>query len=184
METTNCCCTSHQEILDEESVDVSGVASKKNQKYGIHITEEKLAGILSSHRLLPGAKLAESLASPRQIDPTCDDNDVAGRLLLLNENSTLISGLTETVTATNVPENQDLPASRTLLDEQLDPIIEETVQELHSPIGIVDEEVQPPLGVVEEEKTKQDGTPSVNAVKRITKTTLGQTTETCDSDKV
>ena len=62
--TTNCFSTSHQEILDEESVDVSGVASKINQEYGINITEEKLAGILSSHRLLPGAKLAESLASP------------------------------------------------------------------------------------------------------------------------
>ena len=184
MGTTNCCSASHQEILDEESVDVSGVASKINQEYGIHITEEKLAGILSSHQLLPGAKLAESLSSPRQIDPTCDDNDVAGRLLLLNENSMLISGLTETVTATNVPENQDLPATQTLLDEQLAPIIEETVQELHSRIGIVDEVVQPPLGVVEEEKTKQDGTPSENAVKRVTKTTLGQMTETCDSDKV
>ena len=178
MGTTNCCSTSHQEILDEESVDVSGVASKINQEYGIHITEEKLAGILSSHRLLPGPKLAESLASPRQIDPSCDDNDVAGHLLLLNENSMLISGLTETVTATNVSGSQDLP-SGTLLDEQLAPIMEEMVQELHSPIGIVDEEVQPPLGVVEEEKTKHDSAPSVNAIKRITKTTLGQTTETC-----
>ena len=74
----------------------------------------------------------------RHIDPTCDDNDATGLLLLLNENSTLIPGLTETVTATNVPENQDLP-SQTLLDEQLAPIMEKTVQELHSPIGIVDE---------------------------------------------
>ena len=81
---TNCGSASHQEILDEESVDVSGVASKINQEYGIHITEEKLAGFLSSHRLLPGVKLAESLASPQQIDLTCDDNnDVAGRWLLL-----------------------------------------------------------------------------------------------------
>ena len=184
MGTMNCGSASHQENLDEESVDVSGVASKINQEYGIHITEEKLAGILSSHRLLPGVKLAESLASPRQIDLTCDDYDVAGCLLLLNESSTLISGLTETVTATNVPENQDLPASQTLSDEQLASIIEEIVQELHSPIGIVDEVVQPPLGVVEEEKTKQDGTPSVNGVKRISKTTLSQTKETCDSDKV
>ena len=46
--TTNSCSTSHQEILHEESVDVSGVASKINQEYGINITEEKLAGILSS----------------------------------------------------------------------------------------------------------------------------------------
>ena len=184
MGTANCGSASHQEILDEESVDVSGVASKINQEYGIHITEEKLAGILSSHRLLPGVKLAESLASPRQIDLTGDDNDVAGRLLLLNENSTLISGLTETVTAPKVPENQDLPASQTLLDEELAPIIEEMVQELHSPIGIVDEVVQASLGVVEEEKTKQHGTPIVNAVKRMSKTTLSQMKETCDSDKV
>ena len=184
MGTVNCGSASHREILDEESVDVSGVASKINQEYGIHITEEKLAGILSSHRLLPGVKLAESLASPRQIDLTGDDNDVAGRLLLLNENSTLISGLTETVTAPNVPENQDLPASQTLLDEELAPIIEETVQELHSPIGIVDEVVQASLGVVEEEKTKQDGTPIVKAVKRSSRTTLSQMKETCDSDKV
>ena len=185
MGATNCGSASHQEILDEESVDVSGVASKINQEYGIHITEEKLAGILSSHRLLPGVKLAESLASPRQIDLTCEDNnDVAGRLLLLNENSTLISGLTETVTVSNVLENQDLPASQTLLDEELAPIIEETVQELHSPIGIVDEVVQPPLGVLEEEQSKKDGTPNVNGVKRISNTTLSQTKETCDSDKV
>ena len=73
-------------FLDEESVDVSGVASKINQEYEIHITEEKFTGFLSSHRLLRGVKLAELLASPRQIDLTCDDNnDVAGRLLLLNE---------------------------------------------------------------------------------------------------
>ena len=159
------------------------MASKINQEYRINITEEKLAGILSSHRLLHGAKLAESLASPRQMDSTCDDNDVAGRLLLLNENSTLISGLTEAVTATNVPANQDLP-SGTLLDEQLAPIMKGTVQELHSPIGIVDEEVQPPLGVMEEEKTKHDGTPCVNVIKRSTKTTMDQMTETCDPEKV
>ena len=108
--TTNCCSTYHQEILDEESVDVSGVASKINQEYEINITEEKLAGILSSYLLLPGAKLAGSLASPRQINPTCDDNDVAGHLLLLNEISMLISGLTEAVIASNVSANQDLPS--------------------------------------------------------------------------
>ena len=53
-----------------------------------------------------------------------------------------------------------------------------------TPIGIVDEVVQPPLGVVEEEQMKKDGTPNVNGVKRISKTTLNQTKETCDSDKV
>ena len=124
-----------------------------------------------------------SLASPRQINPTCDDNDVAGCLLLLNENSTLISGLTVAVTATNVLANQDLP-SGTLLEEDLPPIIEETVQEHHSPIGIVDEEVQPPLGVVVEEKTKHDGTRNVNAITRSTKTTMDQMMETCDPDQV
>ena len=107
MGTTNCFSTSHQEILDEESFDVSGVASKINQEYGIHITEEKLAGILSSHRLLPGTKLTESLASPRQIDPTCDDNDVAGRVLLLNENSMLIL----TATPVTVIRRLRLPSS-------------------------------------------------------------------------
>ena len=56
--TTNSGSISHQEILDEESVDVSGVASKINEEYRINITEEKLAGILSSHWLLSGAKLA------------------------------------------------------------------------------------------------------------------------------
>ena len=91
--TTNSCSTSHQEILDEESVDVSGVESKINEEYGINITKEKLAGILSSHWLLPGAKLAGSLASPRQFNPTYDDNDVAGRLLLLNENSSVLENL-------------------------------------------------------------------------------------------
>ena len=107
--TTNSCSTSHQEILHEESVDISGVASKINQEYGINITEEKLAGILSSHQLLPGAKLAGSLTSPQQVNTTCEDYDVAGCLLLLNKNSTLISGPTEAVIASNVSANQDLP---------------------------------------------------------------------------
>ena len=44
--TTNSCSTSHQEIKDDDSVDISGVASKINQEYGINIIEEKLAGIL------------------------------------------------------------------------------------------------------------------------------------------
>ena len=95
---------------------------------------------------------------------------MAGRLLLLNENSTLISGLTETVPVSNVLENRDLPESQTLLDEELAPIIEETIQEMHSPIGIVDEVVRPPLGVVEEEQSKKDGTPNVNGAKRISNT--------------
>ena len=173
----NSCRTSHQEILDEESVDVSGVASKINQEYRINNTEEKLAGILSSHRLLPGAKLAGSLASPRQINPACDDNDVAGHLLLLNENSMLISGLTEAVIATNVSANQVLQ-SGTLLDEKLPNIMEEMVQELHSPIGIMDEEVQTPFGVMEEEKTKHVGTPDVNAITGSTMTKMDKMMET------
>ena len=63
------------------------------------------------------------------------------------------------------------------MDEQLAPIMEAMVQDLHSPIGIVDGEVQPPLGVVEEEKTKHDATPNVNAIKRSTKTTMDQMTK-------
>ena len=179
----NSCSTSHQEILDEESVDISGVASKINQEYGINITEEKLAGILSSHRLLPGAKLAGSLASPRQINPTCEDNDVAGHLLLLNESSTLISGITEAVIASNASANQDLPTG-TLADEELPHIMEETVQELHSPIGIMDKEVQPPFGVMAEEKTRHVGTPNLNDITRSTKPKMDQMVETCDPDQV
>ena len=135
--------------MDEDSVDISGVASKINHEYGINITEEKSAGILSSHHLLSGAKLAGSLASLIQIDPICEDNDVAGCLLLLQENSTLISGITEAVAASNVQPNQDYPTSA-IADEELPPPIEETVQELHSPIGIMDEEPLPPFGVVAE----------------------------------
>ena len=129
--TTNSCSTLHQKILDEDSVYISGVASKINQEYGINITEEKLAGILSSHRLLSGAKLAGLLASLIQINPICEDNDVAGRLLLLHENSTLISGITKAVAASNISENQDYPTS-VIMGEELPPTIEETVQELHS----------------------------------------------------
>ena len=70
------------------------------------------------------------------------------------------------------------------MDEELAPIIEETIQEMHSPIGIVDEVVRPPLGVVEEEKSKKDGTPNVNGVKRISNMTMSRTKETCDSDTV
>ena len=147
------------------------------------ITEEKLAGILSSHRLLPGAKLAGSLASPQQINLTCDDNDVAGCHFLLNENSTLIFGLTEAVIATNVSANQVLQ-SGTLLDEELPHIMEETVQELHSPIKILDEKVQTPFGVMEEEKTKHVGTPNVNAKTRSTKTKMDKMMETGDQDQV
>ena len=107
--TTNSCSTSHQEILSEDSVDISGVASKINQEY-----------VLSSHRLLSGAKLAGSLASPIQINPTCEDDDVAGCLLLLNENSMLISGITKAVVASIVSANQDYPTG-TLADEELPP---------------------------------------------------------------
>ena len=147
--TTNSCSTLNQEILDEDSVDKSGVASKINQEYGINITEEKFTGILSSHHLLSGAKLVGSLASPIQIDPICEDNDVAGCLLLLHQNSTLISGITDALAASNVPPNQDYPMSA-ITDEELPLPIEDMVQELHSPIGIMDEELLPPFGVVAE----------------------------------
>ena len=110
------------------------------------MTQEKLAGILSSHRLLSGAKIVGPLASPIQIDPICEDNDVAGCLLLLHVNSTLISGITEAAAASNVSANQDYPTG-TIVGEELPPTMEETVQELHSQIGIMDDELKPPFGV-------------------------------------
>ena len=39
-DTTTSFSTSNQEIFDEDSVDISGVASKINQEYGNNITEE------------------------------------------------------------------------------------------------------------------------------------------------
>ena len=108
---------------------------------------------------------------------------MAGRLFLLNENSTLISRLTEAVIATNVSANQVLQ-SGTLLDEELPHIMQEMVQELYSPIGIMDEEVQTPFGVMEEEKTKHVGTPNLNAITRSTKTKMDKMMETCDQDQV
>ena len=60
--TTNSCSTSHQEILDEESVDVSGVASKITQEYRIQYYRRKLGWNLIKPSL-PGAKLAGSFAS-------------------------------------------------------------------------------------------------------------------------
>ena len=100
--TTTSARTLNHENLDEDSIDISGVASKINQEYGINITEEKLAGILLSLWLLLRAKLAGLLASPIQINPTPEENTVSGHLLLLHENSTLISGITDAVAASNV----------------------------------------------------------------------------------
>ena len=148
---TNSCSTTHQEVLDEDSVNISGVASKINQEYGINITEEKLAGILSSHCLQTGTKMAGSFASPLQSKVTHEDNDVAGRLLLLNENSTLISGITEAVVASNVSGNQDFPTGA-LVEEELSPKVEEMVPEIHSPSGNIDvvtEQVKHPNEVVD-----------------------------------
>ena len=61
---------------------------------------------------------------------------------------------------------------------------EETVQELHSPIGIMDEEVQTPFGVMVEGKTKHDGTPNLNDKTRSIKPNMDQMAETCDRDQV
>ena len=85
--------------------------------------------------------------------------------------------------ATNVSANRDLP-SGTLLDEELPPIMEEMVKELHSPIGIMDEEVETQFGVMVEEKTKHVSTRNVNAITRSTKTKMDQMMETCDQDQV
>ena len=70
------------------------------------------------------------------------------------------------------------------MDEELPLIMEETVQELHSPIGNMDEEVRTPFGVMVEEKMKHVGTPNVNAITRSTKTKMDQMMETCDPDQV
>ena len=87
--------------------------------------------------------------SPKQIEPYHEDNDVAGRLLLLHKNSTLISGITDAVAASNVQPNEEYPMIG-IADEELPPPIEEMVQELHSPTGVMDEEVLNPIGVVAE----------------------------------
>ena len=108
---------------------------------------------------------------------------MAGRLLLLNENSTLICGLTEAVTATNVLANQDIP-SGTLLDEQLVPSWKKQIKNCIPQLELWMKKYSHHWTVVEEEKTKHDGTPNVNAIKRSTKTTMDQMTETCDPDKV
>ena len=62
--------------------------------------------------------------------------------------------------------------------------MEETVHELHSPIGLMNEEVQPPFGVMVEEKTKHVGTPNLNDITRSTKQKMDQMVETCDPDQV
>ena len=190
--TTNSCSTTHQEILDEDSVDISGVASKINQEYGINITEEKLAGILSSHRLLTGTKMTASFASPLHRKVTRDDNEVAGRLLLLNENSTLISGITEAVVAPHVSGNQNLQTG-VLREEELFPTMEETVPEIHSPSGNIDvvtEQVKHRNEFVDEEKgykgifMKHVSTASINDTTRTTRQELNQIVDTCNQDQV
>ena len=190
--TTNSCSTTHQEILDEDSVDISGVASKINQEYGINITEEKLAGILSSHRLLTGTKMTASFASPLHSKVTRDDNEVAGRLLLLNENSTLISGITEAVVAPHVSGNQNLQTG-VLREEELFPTMEEMVPEIHSPSGNIDvvtEQVKHRNEFVDEEKgykgifMKHVSTASINDTTRTTRQELNQIVDTCNQDQV
>ena len=144
--------------------------------------------------------MAGSLASPIQIDPIQEENDVAGHLLLLHENSTLISGITEAVAASNVPPDQDYPTSA-IVDEDLPPPIEEMVQELHSTIGIMDEELLPPFGVVAEKvsspievvdkKQPYQGvfpehvaTPNLNDTAITTMQKLDQMVERCNPEQV
>ena len=108
---------------------------------------------------------------------------MAGHVLLLNENSTLISGITEAVVASNISVNQHY-STGTLADEELPPMMEETVQELNSPIGTMDEEVLPPSGVMAEERTKHVATPNLNDITRSSKPKMDQMVETCDPDQV
>ena len=73
--------------------------------------------------------MAGSLASPIQIDPTPEENTVAGHLLLLHENSTLISGTTDAIIASNVPPTEDFPTIG-MEAEELPPSIVEVAEEL------------------------------------------------------
>ena len=175
--TTNSCSTSHQEILDEESVDISVVASKINQEYGINITEKRW---LESHQAT-GCCLEQNWRD--HLHPTREDNDVAGCLLLLSKNLTLIPGITEAVVASNVSANQDYPTGA-LADEEIPPTMEETVHELHSSIGIMDEELLPPFGVVVEEKTNHVATPNLNDITSTSRQKLDQKVETHNPDQV
>ena len=75
------------------------------------------------------------------------------------------------------------------------------VQELHSPIGIMDEELLPPFGVVAEKVSspievvdqkqqyqgvlpEHDATPNLNDTTRTTIEKLDQMVETCNPDQV
>ena len=64
------------------------------------------------------------------------------------------------------------------------PTMEEMVQELRSPIGIMDEELLPPFGVVAEEKMQHVATPNLNDITRTTKQKLDPLVETCKADQV
>ena len=77
-----------------------------------------------------------------------------------------------------------LPKTGALADEELPPTMEETFQELHSPIGIMDEELLPLFGVVAEEKTKHVATPNLNDITSTRRQKLDQMVETCNPDQV
>ena len=85
-----------------------------------------------------------SLASPIQNDPNPENNDVVGHLLLLHENSTLISWITDAVAASNVPSSVDCPTIG-IMAEELPPPVGKLIKEVHSPIGVVHEELLPQL---------------------------------------
>ena len=112
--------------------------------------------------------------------------------MLLNENSTLISGITEAVVAPNVSGNQNLPTG-VLGEEELLPTMEETVPGIHSPSGNIDvvtEQVKHRNEVVDKEKgykgifMKPVNTASINDTTRTTRQELNQMVETCNQDQV
>ena len=93
--------------------------------------------------------MAGSLASQVPIIPTPEEKTDAGHLLLLNESSTLISGITDAVTASHVPPTEHFPPIG-VVAEKLPPPIGVVVEKLPSPIGVVAEKLPPPIGVVAE----------------------------------
>ena len=88
-----------------------------------------------------------------------------------------------------------------LVDEELSPTMEETVEAVHSPSGNIDEELLPRFGVVTEKVIhpnevvdqkkpyqgvfpKHVSTASLNDTTRTTRQELNQMVETCNQDQV
>ena len=121
--------------------------------------------------------MAGSLASQVPIIPTPEENTVAGHLLLLNESSTLISGITDAVAASYVPPTEHFPP------------IGVVVEELPPPIGVVAEKLPPPIGVVAEKLPHPGVGMEVVPPPNLNQTTntmqqMDQMKERCNPDQV